>query len=577
MVRAWLHTILLISFLLVSQLARADVSEVTATVDRNPVTANQSFVLTVTVDDDVANESFSPSKLLKDFVVGRTSVSRQTSMINGRLSKQTRFTTVLIPQSAGEYEIPEVTIDGVSSEPISLQVLEAGSSQDTEQKIAFLEAQVDSEQVYLQQPITYVARLFLAADLNKGNLIPPEAENADVQQIGRDEESTQMVNGRRYKVYQRIYQITPSKSGPLTIVGARFDGEVFTQGQRSIFSSFSNTQPVSTIAETIDVEVQPVPDDWQGHWLPSELVSISQSVSPEQESYTVGEPLTISYMLTAVGVKPEQLPEVKPDFPNTVRVYPDGEETDQFTRNGVVISQKTVSFALVPNQAGPLTIPALNLPWFNTKTGLAASAKTETLNFSVDMAEGMQAIPTEKPKGESSAQTSQTSVEQPKESRTSVNIVWWKQSWFIALISLILLVSLVINSYLIWNKGSASSSKTNLLKKTGEKHELNKDKLWREFQQACSKNDAQATKNSLLKWANRYFDKSFNSLTELSQYLSIRHAYLTTLQQSLYQPGNNSWKDGKRLYKDVKVSVEKNKDKAASSDNKSLPELYNNS
>ncbi|RUO68947.1 BatD family protein [Idiomarina ramblicola] len=575
MVRAWLHTILLISFLLVSQLARADVSEVTATVDRNPVTANQSFVLTVTVDDDVANESFSPSKLLKDFVVGRTSVSRQTSMINGRLSKQTRFTTVLIPQSAGEYKIPEITIAGVSSEPISLQVLEAGSSQDTEQKVAFLEAQVDSEQVYLQQPITYVARLFLAADLNKGNLIPPEAENADVQQIGRDEESTQMVNGRRYKVYQRIYQITPSKSGPLTIVGARFDGEVFTQGQRSIFSSFSNTQPVSTIAETIDVEVQPVPDNWQGHWLPSELVSITQSVSPEQENYTVGEPLTISYMLTAVGVKPEQLPEIKPNFPNTVRVYPDGEETDQFTRNGVVISQKTVSFAIVPNQPGPLTVPALRLPWFNTKTGLAASAKTETLDFSVDMAEGMQAIPTEKPKGESPAQSSQASAQQPTKSKASVEIAWWKQGWFIALISLVLLVSLIINSYLMWNKGSASASKTNLRKKTEEKHELNKDKLWREFQQACSKNDAQAAKNSLLKWAARYFDKSFNSLTELSQHLSIKEASLATLQQCLYQPGNNSWNDGKMLYKEVKVSIEKGKKKAASGDKRGLPKLYN--
>jgi len=50
MVRVWLHTFFLISLLLVSQLARADVSEVTATVDRNPVTANQSFVLTVTIE-----------------------------------------------------------------------------------------------------------------------------------------------------------------------------------------------------------------------------------------------------------------------------------------------------------------------------------------------------------------------------------------------------------------------------------------------------------------------------------------------------------------------------------------------
>lgn len=574
MVRVWLHTFLLVSLLFVSQLARADVSEVTATVDRNPVTANQSFVLTVTVDDDVANDSFSPSELLKDFVVGRTSVSRQTSMINGRLSKQTRFTTVLIPQAAGEYTIPQVTIAGVSSNPISLEVLEAGSNQDTDQKIAFLEAQVDSQQVYLQQPITYVARLFLAADLNKGNLIPPQAENADVQQIGQDEESTQMVNGRRYKVYQRIYQITPSKSGQLSISGARFDGEVFTQGQRSIFSSFSNTQPVSAIAETINVDVQPVPNNWQGHWLPSELVSLSQSVSPEKEDYTVGEPLTLSYMLTAIGVKPEQLPEIKPSFPESVRIYPDGEETDQFTRNGVVISQKTVSFALVPNEPGQLTVPALDIPWFNTKTGQAATAETQALNFSVKKAQGVQSAPAEKAEGGSIQPQPQTSSDTSVPPRAKVELSWWKQGWLIAVITLILVISLLVNAYLLWFRRSAHPVEKSFTEKGEKRQDLNKDKLWREFQQACSKNNAAAAKNTLLKWANRYFDQSFNGLTELSEYLSIKDACLS-LQKSLYQPGETPWQDGKTLYKEVKIAIESRDKKAVDKD--TLPSLYGNS
>ncbi|WP_404398724.1 BatD family protein [Idiomarina loihiensis] len=554
-----------------SQLAYADVSEVTATVDRNPVTANESFVLTVTVDDDVTNDSFSPSKLLKDFVVGRTSVSRQTSMINGKLSKKTRFTTVLIPQSAGDYKIPEISIGGASSDPISLQVLEPGNNQGNEQKVAFLEAQVDNQQVYLQQPITYVARLFLAADLNKGNLIPPEAENADIQQIGRDEESTEMVNGRRYKVYQRVYQITPSKSGSLSITGARFDGEVFTQGQRSIFSSFSNTQPVSTIAETIEVEVQAVPDNWQGHWLPSELVSVSQSVSPEQDSYTVGEPFTVSYMLTAVGVKPEQLPDIQPEFPDTVRIYPDGDETDQFSRNGVIISQKTISFAIVPNQPGPLKIPALSIPWFNTKTGSPASAKTKELNFSVAMGDGMQPIPTPNDNAEAPA-----TEEQPENNEEQASTEVKTQSaewniWVISLLSLALVISLILNAYLLWHKGTISQSRVPSRKPEETPRNLNKDKFWREFQLACRNNNAQEAKDSLLKWANRYFERSFNSLTELSQYLSIE-ALCSSLQQSLYHPGATPWQDGKVLYKEVRASIESRKNKATTKN--VLPNLY---
>lgn len=550
MVRVWLLTI---SLLFVNPIAHADVSEVTATVDRNPVTANQSFVLTVTVNDDVPNESFSPSKLLKDFVVGRTSVSRQTSIINGSLSKQTQFTTVLIPQAPGEYRIPPVTIEGVSSAPISLTVLEAGSVTDNQQKIAFLEAQVDSQTVYLQQPITYVARLFLGADLNKGNLIPPQAEHADIRQIGRDEESTQMVNGRRYKVYQRVYQITPSQSGPLTITGARFNGEVFTQGQSSIFSSFSNTRPVSTMAETIDVQVKPIPDSWTGNWLPSELVSVSQSVTPEKDSFAVGEPITLSYMLTAVGVKPEQLPKLNPDFPEAVRVYPDGEETDQFTRNGVVISQKTVSFALVPNEAGSLVIPPLSIPWFNTKTGSATTAQTQALSFSVTLPEGMQPAETDATEDQTTLQETQTIDEGKPPALAPVDLAWWKQGWLIVLLTFVLTLSLLINGYL-YRRFMFPRHRKITTAKNNKEPELNKDKNWRAFQSACKENNASAARNSLLKWSNSYFTASFNSLTELSQYLSIE-TECEQLQKSLYEPGADSWKGGKELYKKVKESL----------------------
>ena len=113
-----------------------------------------------------------------------------------------------------------------------------------------------------------------------------------------------------------------------------------TRKVNSIFSSFSNTQPVSTLGETIELTVKPIPANWQGAWLPSELVTLSQTLSPEADTIEVGEPLTIRYQLTAVGVKPEQLPEISPAFPDSVRVYPDNDETDQYVRNGVTIAQK---------------------------------------------------------------------------------------------------------------------------------------------------------------------------------------------------------------------------------------------
>lgn len=576
MVRIGLSFVLAASVMLFSQLVHADVSQVTASVDRNPVTENQSFVLTVSVDDDVPNDSFSPSDLLDDFVVGRTSVNRQTSIINGSLSKKTTFTTVLIPQSEGTYTIPAFTIEGVSSTPIDLRVNDASETQNTDNTMAFIRADITPDTVYLQQPITYTARLYLAADLNKGNLVPPQAEGADIQQIGRDSESTEVLNGKRYKVYQRVYQITPSQSGTLDITGARFDGEIFVQGQRSIFSSFSNTQPVSTIGDSTQIKVLPIPDGWQGHWLPSELVSLSQSAAPEQSEHRIGEPITLSYMLTAVGVKPEQLPDIRPDFPDTVRVYPDGNETDQFTRNGVVISQKTISFAVVPNQAGNQVIPGVNLPWFNTKTGQAQTATTNDYQFTVPAAPGAQTSAPEQPEpARDNSDIAQTSAlpaapANGSDSSTAPESAFSAPTALVTAIGIALALSLLLNLYLLLKnrrKPLPSVEATAI-------QDLNKDKLWQAFQKACQSNDPKAAKSSLVRWAQHHFNAPVHSLQDVSEHLALGNA-CHSLNRALYEPGSSPWKDGKLLYRAVKAALSQHK--KSSRDSHAPPTLYGES
>ena len=53
---------------LVSFSAHADVTNITSTVDKNPVIANESFILTVTFNDDVPNSAFQPDIL--DLIMG---------------------------------------------------------------------------------------------------------------------------------------------------------------------------------------------------------------------------------------------------------------------------------------------------------------------------------------------------------------------------------------------------------------------------------------------------------------------------------------------------------------------------
>ena len=95
-------------------------TNVTATVDKNPVVANESFVLTVTADDDVDTTAFDTSALTRDFSVGRTSVSSPTSMINYQTTRNTKWTTVLIARKPGRYQIPPLSIAGNYTQAIDL-------------------------------------------------------------------------------------------------------------------------------------------------------------------------------------------------------------------------------------------------------------------------------------------------------------------------------------------------------------------------------------------------------------------------------------------------------------------------
>lgn len=566
-----------------SSIAYADVTEIEASVDKNPVIANESFILTVLFNDDVSNSAFQPQQFLDDFIVGRTSVSRQTSVNNGELSKLTQFSTVLIAKQAGEYQIPAIMMDGVKSQPITITVLAPGSDvADRNDQIAFIETTIDNKQVYLQQPITYITRLYLAADLNKGNLMPPKMANADVRQIGKDEESTQMIDGRRYQVYQRTFLITPNKSGDFSISGPRFDGEIYAEGTRSIFSSFSNTRPVSTIGEEKQVTVKPIPNNWTGSWLPSDLVTISQSVSTEEQSQRlqakVGEPITVTLQLTAVGVKPEQLPELAPNFPASARVYPDNDSTDQFVRNGVTIAQKTVSFAVVPNQPGTLRIPAVEVPWFNTKRQQRAIAKTQAIEIDVSGSPINASAQTQQqaPKSAEEEATPQADIdpEATTEGAASDMTVMANQR-VIGILAVLLVLSVIGNFALLWRKRRAHQKPLDVATKPVP---LTANQQWRNFQKACADNQAKQAAEFLRQWAAQHFQQRLLSLNDLARWLANGNSVdehllqqLNELQRVQFSADKSEWRNGKALYQSLRKALEAN---TSGKHRSALPKLY---
>ena len=348
-------------------------TKVTASVDDNPMMSNESIVLTVTADDSVERDNLDTTPLLKDFIIARTEVSSQTSIVNFKTSRTTRWQIVLIPKKTGNIVIPALSVDNYYSKAINLQVIEQGKANTIQKRDIFITAELSDSDVYVQQLVTLTIKLHIGVQLQRGSLTEPSLANATIEQIGKDIESDGIVNGKRYRLIERTYAITPEQSGELTLSTPMFSGDVMTQStRRSGFLNFGETKPINILGEKLSLNVRPIPDSYplnnNNSWLPSELLTLHEEWQPDTSMFKVGEPITRTIMLTAAGLDKAQLPEITMNAPNGLKVYPDQAELNSNLTKERLISQKRQNFALVASQAGEYTLPKISISWWNTVT-----------------------------------------------------------------------------------------------------------------------------------------------------------------------------------------------------------------
>ena len=379
--RHWFIWLLLLTFSV-----HAEVTSVTATVDKNPVMLDEAITLTVTAEGDAEREAFDSSVLLSDFVVGRTSVSSQTSIINFDTRRTTTWSTTLFPRKVGTFTIPAFTIEGQKSAPVEVRVIPVQQGDNAPARDYYVSTEVNNDSVYLQQQLRYTVKLYLSSQIERGSLQAPELENAQIQQLGDDKQYTELVNGRRYQVVERNFAVLPQQSGTFTIRGPVFSGEVIAPNTNQRFGFFNRTQTINRVGPDVQVEVKPIPAEVDYHWLPSDFVQLDEEW--QSDTFTVGEPVTRTLTLTAVGVVEEQLPEIEQIYPPDFKLYPDQANSASAEKDNRLIVQRTESVAMIPTKAGSYIISEVRVPWFNVSTGKTEYAKLPSRTVNVIAAAG---------------------------------------------------------------------------------------------------------------------------------------------------------------------------------------------
>ena len=371
---------------LISAAAYADVNSVEATIDRNPVMLDEAIRLTITADGSADRDAFDSSPLLKDFVVGRTSVSSQTSIVNFDTKRTTVWTTTLFPRKEGMFTIPSLTIEGKSTKPIQVEVIPV-QEQSNVARDYFVTTDIDLNEAYLNQQLLYTVKLFLSSNIERGSLQAPEMQNAEITQLGEDKQYTDIVNGRRYQIIERQFAVVPQASGEFTLRGPIFTGEVMAANTNQRFGFFNRTQQINRVGPDITVNIKPIPQGIDYPWLPSEMVRVDEEW-PQGDNFVAGEPVTRIVTLTALGVVEEQLPDIPEFYPPNFKLYPDQSNTTTVEKDQSLISQRQTSLAIIPTQPGDFVLPEITIPWFNTLTQKTEYATIPARSITVAPATG---------------------------------------------------------------------------------------------------------------------------------------------------------------------------------------------
>jgi hypothetical protein len=252
----------------------------------------------------------------------------------------------------------------------------------------FLDTEVGTPSPYVQEPFTYKAKVYYREPPRQASLSEPSADGATIVQQGNDRSYTEQVDGQRYTVIERRYLVVPQRSGSITIDSPHLEAvlppEGRPRGQRGPFgdlddmfggrvfrgmpgiSGLNGGRRVLERGPDRTIEVRPQPPGATGPWLPAQSIQLSDQWTPSPPQLRVGEPVTRTLTITAQGATGAQLPTLDVGSPGGVKVYPEPATIEDVAGSDPPASVKTIKVALVPTRAGPLTLPAITLHWWDT-------------------------------------------------------------------------------------------------------------------------------------------------------------------------------------------------------------------
>lgn len=513
---------LILFSLLIYGLSQSALAKVNAWLDQNQVSAGSPVQLTLQHDGQTDTQP-DLGPLNKDFELYGRSTGSSIQIINGKMSAQIQLRLTLIPKHGGKITLPTLQWDGQSTPALALTVGGNSSAENpgnntaaTKNAKVFITTSMDQKQPYVQAAVTLTVKLYVSQPLYQASLELAPNNDVLVQQLGKDQQHTEMRNGQGYQVIERKYMLFPQHSGPIRLDGPVLDAQVqdtrnlnnfgsdpffnHVFGQNPFVNMVSATQPLHLQGDPLVLNVRPRPASDSGPiWLPAQNVTLQQSWQPDTGDLHVGDPITRHLHLSATGLTAAQLPDLSQlmTLPDGLKAYPDQAKLDTTPQGESVIGTRDQDIAIIASQPGHYVIPALHLSWWDTthNTPRSLDVAERTLNVLPALANSASAVtPAAQP----------VTSSQPASPVTQPTAVasYFTGKYLWAWISLGLALLWVITMLIWWGSKRRQPKLQTVATQPPDSTALPSATAARKaFQQACRDNNPQAAKQHLLDWA----------------------------------------------------------------------------
>ena len=412
-----------------------------------------------------------------------------------------------------------------------------GNSASSNQDVR-IELRIDNTQPYVQaQAILSVRVLHRIALYDDSRLLPPQVEDLRIEPLGAVSTSQTRIDEQRFGVIEQRFALFPQRAGKLVLPPLQF---IATSLQTDA-SGQSRPQRLRLSSPPLQLQVRPRPQDYpeQASWLPASQLVLSERWIGATPLHS-GDAITRVIELQVDGLPASALPDPQPDSGNPqLRHYHETPRQNEERRADGLHVRRSDSMALVPLRDGSLLLPAVEIPWWNTRDNRLEIARLPERRLEV--------LPSEQSASAQPAPAAASSAPPPA--------LW---PWQLATLTL---AGTSLLGFGLWWRARRRAP-------AGRSHGPSSASTLEALRRSCQNNDAPAARKALDLWARQQPE----TLARMAARDIPLAAALDELNGALYRENAGHW-EGDALWQTIQRLTLHNLPQGEHSDG-SLPPLY---